>query len=327
MLANIQGMVKKATYSPEAEEAAKKDKQSQEKIYSSFKDRLDQSKKYLIATYAGFKDDEISKNVYKSDYDYILKELNDNIVWLRNNKNESSDKIQSKYDSLFESPYALNISIRAIFLYSIVNFKKDSKKIEKLKKGKDGKEIPLSSYEKEYIRVINKETDIAYSWAIKNRLTADSAEYEQQINNLNELLGKKGQSELKEKVQKETVDVNTFDSWRLAKTSLSITGILLFVGVFIGFGLVGASLSMNMNAYRSFYFRLYYMIYGFLFSFFVINYCFFYVKWWNGKNIPHFSLFPLYEGKFTYDFFNDYFGWLTFEPSFEDLTYLANNCF
>ena len=324
MLANIQGMVKKATYNPEAEEAAKKDKQAQEKIYSSFKDRLDQSKKYLIEQYARFNDDEISKNIYKSDYDYILKELNDNIVWLRNNKNESSDKIQSKYDSLFESPYATNISIRAIFLYSIINFKKDSKRIEKLKKGKDGKEIPLTSYEKEYIKVINKETDIGYNWAIKNRLTADYAEYEQQINNLNELLGKKGQNELQTKVQKDVIESNTFDYWRLAGKSLSITGILLLVGLILGFGLVGSSLAMNLNAYRSFHFRLFYMIYGFIFSFFVISYCFLYVKWWNGKSIPHFSLFPLFEGCFNSPFLADYFGWLTFHPSDEVLAYLAN---
>lgn len=324
MLANIQGMVKNATYSPEAEKASEKEKQSQEKIYSTFKDRLDYSKKLLIEEYTKLKDDEISINVLKNDYDYILKELNDNIVWLRNNKNESSDKLKSKFESLFESPYATNISYRYNFLLTIINFKKDSKTLEKPKKGKDGKDTPHTPYEKEYISVINKETDIAYKWAIKNRLNADYAEYEQQRNNLNELLGQKGQSELQTKVKKETVENNTFDSWRLAKTTLSTTGILLLVGLILGFGLVGSSLAMNLNAYRSFYFRLFYMIYGFMFSFFVISYCFLYVKWWNGKSIPHFSLFPLIEGCFTSPFLADYFGWLTFQPSDEVLAYLAN---
>lgn len=324
MLANIQGMVKKAAYNPEAEAASKKEKEAHEKIYSIFKDKLEKVKSDINLEQFRKKDDNISISVMKDDYDFLLKQINENITWLRNNKNESSDKIQSKYDSLFEAPYALNSRERNDFFNLIIKYKKDGERLSKLKKGKDGKEIPLTSYEKEYISVINKETENSYKWAIKNRLTADSSDYKQQNQLLNELLGQKAQSELQTKVKKDDVANNTFDSWRLAKTTLSTTGILLLVGFIIGFGLVGSSLAMNLNAYRSFYFRLFYMIYGFIFSFFVIVYCFLYVKWWNGKTIPHFSLFPLFEGCFNSPFLADYFGWLTFHPSDEVLTYLAN---
>ncbi len=325
MLANLQGMVKNATYSPEAEKANEKEKESQEKIYSKFKDKLEQAKSAINSTQIKIKDDVISMSVLKDENEFLLKQINENITWLRNNKNASSEVIESKYVNFFEAPYVINDRQRTEFLNLIIKYKKDAEKLSKLKKGKDGKEIPLTPYEKAYIDVINKETTNAYKWAMKNRLTADSADYNLQIQTLNELLGQKGQSELQTKVEKDVIESNTFDSWRLAKKSLSITGILLLVGLIIGFGLVGSSLAMNLNAYRSFYFRLFYMIYGFIFSFFVVSYCFLYVKWWNGKSIPHFSLFPLFEGCFTSPFLADYFGWLTFQTSDEVLASLANN--
>jgi hypothetical protein len=326
MFSNIQGLVKQATYSPEGEKALKEDKKEQEKAYSQFRDKLSEAKLNLI-NYQKQKKDNIEGS--KEDIEYFLKEINENIKWLSQNKDASASKINDKYSNLFESVFFKNSRIREEFLQSIQTYRNEIKKVIDSKKPKlEGeKEKPLSTYEKEYIAMVKKETDVAYNWAMKTRLTADKADYFDQMNRLKELLGPKGKEKIKIEATKEDVAKNKFDPWRFAKKTFGILGIIIFVGLFIGFGMFGSSLAINLNAYRSFYYRLFYMIYGFMFSFFVISYVFIYLKWYSDKTIPYFSFIPLFEGCFQSQFLSDYFSWLTFDPDSNkiDLANLANN--
>jgi hypothetical protein len=317
MLSNIQATIKNATYSPEAIEAEKQEIKEQEKFYSTFKQELvDLKDKFVVEQGKGNNSQYDMK-----DIDYILLQTNENITWLKENRKTRLSKLQDKYSSLFESTFLTNLEERKKFLSVIKYFKSLAEQFIKRKK----KDEVLSPFEKEYLDLVEKETANAYKWAEKNRLTADKGDYKQQTQNLSDLLERTGQDKLKEKVNKEIAEKNKFDGGRLAKKVFSIFGIVLLVGLIIGFGLLGTSLAMNLNAYRSFYYRVFYMIYGFIFSFFVISYVFIYLKFWLGKRIPYFSLIPLFEGCFNSEFLREYFSWLTFNPNFEDLDYLANH--
>lgn len=316
MLSNIQATIKNVTLSPEAIEAEKQEKKEQERLFSTFKQKLiDMKDKFIIEDGKGE-----NSQYNKKDIEYILTQINENIKWLNENRNSRLRLIEDKYINFFESTFIINLEERTKFLNLIKIFKQD---VEKVVKEKNGNELTM--FEKEYIALVEKETTTAYNWAEKNKLSADKGDYKQQTQNLNDLIGKNSQNKLKEKVNKDIVEKNTFDGYRLTKKIFSIFGIILLIGLIIVFGLLGTSLSMNLNAYRSFYFRIFYMIYGFIFSFFVICYSFLYLKMWLGKRIPYFSLIPLFEGCFNNQFLAEYFGWLTFYPDYKQLDYLANH--
>ena len=316
MLSNIQATIKNATFSPEAQEAEKQEMKEQERLYSTFKQKLDDFKDKIINEQGK----GIDSTYDESDIEYLLNEINNNISWLRENRKSRYRIIEEKYNRFFESVFITNLEYRNYFFKTVKGYKQNVERIVKNKK----KDEELSPFENEYINLVKSETDKAYKWAISNRLKADKGDYKLQMQNLVELIGRDGEKKLNEKVNKEVAEKNKFDGYRLTKKIFSIFGIVLLIGLIIGFGLMGTSLAMNLNAYRTFYFRLFYMIYGSIFSFFVISYVFLYLKFWLGKRIPYFSFIPLFETPFSSNFMNDYFGWLTFIPNYEDLDYLAN---
>ena len=135
---------------------------------------------------------------------------------------------------------------------------------------------------------------------------------------------------LQDLVLKDIADANTFDGWRMTKTILKYIGISLGILALVFFMFLGASYAANLNYYRSFTFRLFYVIYGALFCLIVLPYEWIYRNWWLGKPLQKLGYIPLFEFDMNYilntmigTYFLIFFH--TFKDSNEFNTYLSGN--
>jgi hypothetical protein len=120
----------------------------------------------------------------------------------------------------------------------------------------------------------------------------------------------------KEKADKERLEQNANEMsitpmiTSMVGTSFSIVSI----GLLIGIGILGASLATNLNVYREWTYRLYYLVYGFLFSPIVILYVYLYRWWWKGKRPRFYALFPLVPYRLNHPWTAQFFSWLSYRP-------------
>lgn len=96
----------------------------------------------------------------------------------------------------------------------------------------------------------------------------------------------------------------------ITQTTLSvfITFILVLVAI------LGASLATNLNLYKSWPYRIFYAIYGFLFCFVVIPYVLLYRWWWKEKRPRFYSLIPLMPYRFDHPWMAQFFSWMSYKP-------------
>jgi hypothetical protein len=105
---------------------------------------------------------------------------------------------------------------------------------------------------------------------------------------------------LQDLVLKDIADANTFDGWRMTKTIFKYIGISLGILALVFCMFLGASYAANLNYYRSFAFRLFYVIYGALFFLIVLPYEWIYRNWWLGEPLQKLGYIPLFEFDINY---------------------------
>lgn len=151
------------------------------------------------------------------------------------------------------------------------------------------------------------------SWLDSGRMTLIETDYKEKLAQVQEDV--KGTNEtpdpfqlkifmddkaLHDIVLKDIADANTFDGWRMTKTIFTYIGIFLAIFVLVFFMFLGASYATNLNYYRSFEFKLFYILYGAMFCLIVLPYEWFYRNWWLGKPLEKFGYIPLFEFDMNY---------------------------
>jgi len=113
----------------------------------------------------------------------------------------------------------------------------------------------------------------------------------------------------------------TFSLSRLVLRVLKYIGYALLILVFIYMMLIGASYSVNLNIYRPWPQRVFYAIYGSIFSIPVILYNVVYRRWMKGHTNPTHGFMPLFEEQEASLFIKSVAPFLTFtyDPSIEKL--------
>lgn len=97
-------------------------------------------------------------------------------------------------------------------------------------------------------------------------------------------------------------------------SAIGTTTTIVLTGLFLGMGILGASLATNLNLYREWSFRIFYFIYGFLFSPIVILYVYLYRWWWKEKRPRFYALFPLIPYRLNHPWAIQFFSWLSYKP-------------
>ena len=105
-----------------------------------------------------------------------------------------------------------------------------------------------------------------------------------------------------------------FSASRMAGTVLSTIGQILLVFALFAGGIFGASLATNLNVYKSWPYRILYMIYGFLFFPITIIYVLGYRWFWQGKRPVFYSLIPLLPYHIDKPWLAYMFAWLSYRP-------------
>jgi cation transport ATPase len=127
-----------------------------------------------------------------------------------------------------------------------------------------------------------------------------------------------------EKKAREDAERNTFSVKRMLKRMMGITQSVLSTFLLIALGIFGASLATNLNVYKSFPYRILYLIYGFVFFFIVIPYALLW-RWLYQKKRPRFyALFPIIGMHLDNPTTAALFSWLSFKPD-ADME-LLNGC-
>jgi len=86
---------------------------------------------------------------------------------------------------------------------------------------------------------------------------------------------------------------------------------MILVGLFF-MSLASASYAVNLNLYRPWMQRIFYAVYGCLFSLISFPYIVFYRRWWLGHTIPNYGLLPLFEAGEASGFVQTYLPFLVF---------------
>jgi hypothetical protein len=97
---------------------------------------------------------------------------------------------------------------------------------------------------------------------------------------------------------------------RIGNTILSI--VLAFA--IVGIGILGASLATNLNLHRELPYRLFYAVYGFIFSPLVILYCYGYRMFFLGKRPRFYALLPMIPYHIDNHYMQLLFSWLSYRP-------------
>jgi hypothetical protein len=108
--------------------------------------------------------------------------------------------------------------------------------------------------------------------------------------------------------------MDTFQMSTMIGSGVSTATTIVFIGLIICTGILGASLATNLNVYRDWAFRIFYFVYGFIFSPIVIVYVYLYRWWWQGKRPRFYALFPLIPYRLDHPWTAQFFSWLSFRP-------------
>jgi hypothetical protein len=114
-------------------------------------------------------------------------------------------------------------------------------------------------------------------------------------------------------LKKEEAD-SKFSILGMIGDALGTATTIILVFVMIGVGILGASLATNLNVYRDYPYRIFYALYGFVFSPIVILYCYGYRMLYLGKRPVFYGLMPMVPYHFDNKFMRNLFSWLSFRP-------------
>jgi hypothetical protein len=104
----------------------------------------------------------------------------------------------------------------------------------------------------------------------------------------------------------------TFSMSRLLSRVFRYTMYAAFVVGLLIVSLMSASYAVNLNIYRPWPQRLFYAVYGFLFSIFSFPYIVFYRSWYLGHSIPSYGVLPLFETEEASPFTKSFLPFLVF---------------
>jgi hypothetical protein len=124
-------------------------------------------------------------------------------------------------------------------------------------------------------------------------------------------------TEAKEK-QKAVKEDKTLDNFNLGslilKTLSYMLTVLFFLFIFFILTL-GSSFAVNLNVHKPFAYKIFYMIYGFLFGLVVVPYALIYRWYWLKKKPEYYGFIPLIPRFFINPTVQFLLGWLTYKPN------------
>jgi len=99
----------------------------------------------------------------------------------------------------------------------------------------------------------------------------------------------------------------------ILKTISYMITVLFFLLVFFFLSL-GASMAVNLNVHKPLPYKIFYMIYGFLFGLVVVPYVLLYRWFWLKKKPEYYSFMPLMPRFFVNPYVQFLLGWITYKP-------------
>jgi hypothetical protein len=109
-------------------------------------------------------------------------------------------------------------------------------------------------------------------------------------------------------------EMDNFSIGNVFKTAISIglrIGLILLI---IFLALMGGSIAVNLNVYKPWPYRIFYAIYGMIFSPIVLFYRLVYRGWWLGKRPVYYGFFPIIPYFFVNKYTRFFLSWLTYKP-------------
>jgi cell fate (sporulation/competence/biofilm development) regulator YmcA (YheA/YmcA/DUF963 family) len=249
----------------------------------------------------------IKKESAKEDYPVLQKILKDMLDWLKANPKTNQDDINDYNENRINSnPLVQSFRIRKQWsdLFEYIQKTVDSR-IKYLKE----KHPELLASATEILTPALAYRDTILSWFNNGQTTYVPQDYEDKAVEIRAaVLGEDGKGDVfkinafldDKKLTKEVIEKHVEDNQikipRLLGKIAKYVGYSIVV-VFILFGLlIGASYSTNLNYYRSFYFRLFYAVYGGIFFIPVILYEVIYKQWWLRQKFIMHGMIPLFDG-------------------------------
>lgn len=141
-----------------------------------------------------------------------------------------------------------------------------------------------------------------------------------ELNAKRDLEKKKAQIEKEEKAKadelakKERERRKNFNFGEFFQDIVGWVAIILGVVLLFAGAVYGSSLATNLNVYRTWPYRVLYALYGLVFFFIVIPYVLIYRWWFKGLRPRYYGLIPLVPYKFSDEYIQFIFGWMTFRP-------------
>lgn len=165
-----------------------------------------------------------------------------------------------------------------------------------------GKNPEAEKFAKERKEKLEEETRAKQTEAERLKAEADAKKKEVEDRERAEADTKKRQS------------LANFNVGRFLATSTGTAVTIIFCFLLVGCGILGASLATNLNLYREWSYRIFYLVYGFLFSPIVIVYVYLYRWWWKEKRPKFYALFPLIPYRLDHPWMARFFSWLSYKP-------------
>jgi hypothetical protein len=105
-----------------------------------------------------------------------------------------------------------------------------------------------------------------------------------------------------------------FSVTRLLGNATSYAVAIAMITLFLFICMIGSSMAVNLNIYKSYPYKLLYTIYGFLFAIIVVPYVVGYRWLYKGKRPKYYGFLPFIPRYFTNHYVQMLFGWLTYRP-------------
>jgi len=306
-----------ATQTPEQKAAAAEDRAASRDAISVAKQDI---QKWL---------GDLKKFAAKEDYEPAKKIYKDGLDWLKAHPTSPYDDIKDYMSNLIAAPLIQSISIRNVYYQYLHLFEDASTKRMKYLQDKKPEQVASAT---ELLTPMQAYRDKIQAWLESSRMTLLPADYDDKTAEIKEeVTGPDGKEDLfkigvflndvdlqKFVVSKQSEDAS-FDFQRFIKKLMGICTSIIGIIVIGWCSFLGASYAMNRNIYRSFWFRVFYMIYGALNWLWIIPYELIYNRWWLGAAFLLQGDLPLFEGPL------DSWSWIgkTFFFMFEKRSYLS----
>ncbi len=122
------------------------------------------------------------------------------------------------------------------------------------------------------------------------------------------------QEATRKKEEERAASRETFSFSRMLGNAFGTTMTVILCFLLFAGGILGASLSTNLNLYRSWPYRILYAIYGFIFFPIVVLYVFLYRWYWKERRPRFYALIPLIPYRLNHPWTAQFFSWLSYKP-------------